>query len=67
MKRQKTKTEKWLISQLAICRREINLYQTEAYRNHPNAGQSIDYMKRCQYDYTLELKRHREREGIIHA
>ncbi|MBQ8969182.1 MAG: hypothetical protein IJ064_05575 [Bacteroidaceae bacterium] len=63
MKRQKTTTERWLISQLAMCRREINIYRS--HPEWPNAGLSISHMERCKWNYALELRRHREREGII--
>ena len=64
-KREKDQTEKWLISQLAMCRREINIYRNMI--GHPSAGPSIDHMKRCIWNYEHELKKHRQRNGIIHA
>lgn len=60
-KRLKDQTEKWLIQQMWICRREINLYKTDAYKSNPTRYEAASYMKHCMEDYSLELKRHRER------
>ena len=64
-KRVKTQTEVWLISQMWMCRREINLYRTDAYKNNPTRFAAIGYMKRCLSGYREELRRHRKRKGII--
>lgn len=60
-KRLKDQTEKWLIQQMWICRREINLYKTELYMSNPTRYEATSYMKHCMEDYSLELKMHRER------
>lgn len=67
MKRVKTQTEKILIQQMWVCRREINLYRTEAYEKNPTRYAAIDYMKRCQQGYRTQLERHRMYQGIIPA
>ena len=60
IKRVKTQTEVWLIQQMWMCRREINLYKTAAYADNPTRYEATDYMKRCLFDYRSELERHRE-------
>ena len=47
------------------CRREINLYRTDAYNGSPTRYAAIDYMKRCQQGYRTQLQRHRMYQGII--
>lgn len=65
MKRAKTQTEIWLIQQMWTCRREINLYKTDAYMSNPTRYAAIGYMKRCQAGYRDQLRRHRQYNGII--
>ena len=59
-KKIKDRTETWLIQQMWVCRREINLYKTEAYKENPTRYAATQYMQQCKAGYSEQLRLHRE-------